>query len=150
MVSLPQMVDDMASFHLYKPQIGQQKSSLRACEACYTRKVRCDTGGHNTACANCVAHGADCRVRTRKRKAASISNDGVVAGNNAGEQAGSPMSRHIERAGRKRIVERRDSQSMAVSPPYLFITYQPSPAPISSPDAFHNSSFLSRTAILGD
>jgi hypothetical protein len=34
--------------------------------------------------------------------------------------------------------------------PFLSLTYQPSPAPESSPDAFYNSSYLSRSAILGE
>jgi hypothetical protein len=36
------------------------------------------------------------------------------------------------------------------SSPFVFVTYQPFTAPMSSPDAFENSSFLSRAAILGE
>ncbi|KIW06481.1 uncharacterized protein PV09_02917 [Verruconis gallopava] len=137
----------------YKPNTIQGKPSLRACEVCYSKKIRCDTGGHNSACSYCVSHGIDCAARTRKRKAQSISRN---ASNKRQEQgcsaANSPaeVRRTYSREENGTVRHGASPNTSPVTSPYLFVTYQPATEPISSPDAFHNSSYLSRAAILGD
>jgi hypothetical protein len=135
----------MASFKEYNPQVGQQKSILRACEACYTRKVRCDTGGRTEPCSNCISHGVECKARSRKRKASSICAD-VQAW-----QSRTPHAPCTELRDQRDVTGNNNHNFTPImTAPFLSLTYQPSPAPASSPDAFHNSSYLSRSAILGE
>ena len=62
----------MTTFHTYDPSSRFNQSPPKACEACYVRKVRCDFADGSTVCRNCTASQAECRPRTRKRKAASV------------------------------------------------------------------------------
>jgi hypothetical protein len=132
---------------MYKPQLGQQKSTLRACEACYKRKVRCNTGGRTKPCTKCVTHGIECKERSRNRKASSICTDAKTNGQSIAQTSGEPSVLNGTREASKN--GNYDSTG-TTAPPFLFLTYQPSPPPVSSPDAFYNSSYLSRSAILGE
>jgi hypothetical protein len=135
----------MANFKVYNPQLGQQKSSLRACAACYTRKVRCDTGGRTKPCSNCTSHGVECKARNRKRKVSSVCADIQSC------RSQSPDAPDTELMVQRDVIGNNNQIfTHIMTAPFLSLTYQPSPAPVSSPDAFHNSSYLSRSAILGE
>ena len=138
----------------YKPNSIQGKPILRACEACYSKKIRCDTGGHNSACSYCVSHGIDCHARTRKRKARSISKDEPLSKQELGMAAPTSPAEarrtHLERSDTNVSRSGTSPGTSLATSPYLFVTYQPAPEPMSSPDAFQNSSYLSRAAILGE
>lgn len=150
----------MRVFQPYNPDTIQRKASLRACEACYTRKVKCDSGGHERFCQNCVSHGIECRPRTRKRKST------VLLTGNGPPADTSDLNGNIvnQGASRRRVSashnqERRFGSQQGdtrLSAPLLFVTHLSpdpdtvSPRTSSSVDAFHNSSYLSRSAILGD
>jgi hypothetical protein len=134
----------MASFQVYNPLLGQQKPSLRACEVCYTRKVRCDTGGRATSCSYCITHGTECKARSRKRKASSITSQPLSF------CTADANRRHAELEGQSSAAANGEDFDSVRTAPFFFLTYNSSPAPNSSPDAFYNSAYLSRSAILGD
>jgi hypothetical protein len=165
--------DSMATtFHTYDPASRAQQSQPKACEACYSRKVKCDQVG-SEACRNCVTHGVECRSRTRKRKAADQPAPDRPSPPQQPEPK--PKSKQRQRNGSMNIdqantrsqtipVPRGPSQLLDldnkdVSAPLLFIGRQnplaSSPgttanAQQSSHDEFHNASYMSRSAILGD
>ncbi|KAK6365394.1 hypothetical protein LTS17_011366 [Exophiala oligosperma] len=148
-----------------------QQSQPKACEACYSRKVKCDQTGIEP-CRNCLTHGVECRSRNRKRKAADH------PGPNRPSPAQQPEPQRQEQTQKQKQrngnttsgrsnqpvpIPRGPSQHLDdnkdVSAPLLFIGRQNSLASSpgttanaqrSSHDEFHNASYMSRSAILGD
>lgn len=151
----------MTTFHTYDPATRSQQSQPKACEACYSRKVKCDLDGSNETCRNCVIHGVECRSRTRKRKA----NDPQPA-TRPTPRPSEPKTQQdgsmADSQGHAIPIPRGPSQlgdDKGVTAPLLFIGHQnplaSSPgttanAQQSSHDEFHNASYMSRSAILGD
>lgn len=169
----------MSTFHTYNPRTLNQQSRPKACEACYVAKVKCDITIGDEKCKNCSQHGAECRPRARKRKGAGTDSTGLrQAASMSNINSGSEQCR--TNTGRKRqrfeIYAHQDTEaettgSTAIPPalqsnentdlsaPLLFIGHQGtlanSPSTTadvasSSVDNFHNSSYLSRSAILGN
>ena len=165
----------MTTFHTYDPSSRFNQSQPKACEACYVRKVRCDFADGNSTCRNCTASQAECRPRNRKRKAASVDNNarqgndpisqaqrrnteaGLEKRSRNGLNEGSSPSSQGATGTPSRLQQAPDSDGLAA--PFLFIGHRNSlagspgttaDALTSSVDNFHNSSYLSRSAILGD
>ena len=169
----------MSSFQTYDPRTLHQKSQPKACEACYVAKVKCDTAPSHEICKNCNQHGTECRQRARKRKGEGTdSNPGLheIASSNIDSGSAQSKTNTGKKRQRTDICAQPDAevettynltpvapalQDVAdtdLSAPLLFIGNQdtlvnsPSTianAAISSVDKFHNSSYLSRSAILG-
>ena len=155
---------NMATFHTYDPSTRAQQSQPKACEACYARKVRCNVDGQNESCRNCLAHGVECRARTRKRKADQAS----ISGASRQPPHPSELRRQSTSASARDPANglpfhpahsHLPLDDKDVSAPLLFIGPQnplaASPgttanAQSSSHDEFHNASFMTRSAILGD
>ena len=166
----------MTTFHSYDPSSRFNQSQPKACEACYVRKIRCDFSDGKLTCRNCIASQAECRPRTRKRKAASVDNnaqqqhDSVSSARRRNTESGAVEKRqrtdnengsspsvHNDPPSPRAHQQQADSDDLAA--PFLFIGQRnklaSSPgttadALTSSIDEFHNSSYLSRSAILGD
>lgn len=168
----------MTTFHTYDPGSRFNQSQPKACEACYVRKVRCDFADGSTVCRNCTASQAECRPRTRKRKAASVDHHAThITDSNFNANARRRNTETGARGKRQRTdaqegstpsvqddpqtsrAPRSSADPSDLAAPFLFIgqchTLASSPgttaeAMTSSVDEFHNSSYLSRSAILGD
>jgi len=169
----------MSTFHTYDPGTLNQQSQPKACEACYVAKVKCDIAVGDEKCKNCGQHGAECRPRVRKRKGAgpeSIALRQVAGMSNINSASGQSRTNTGRKRQRFEIYAHQDTEAETtgstpvalalqnnentdLSAPLLFIGHQStlanSPttttgAVSSSIDNFHNSSYLSRSAILGN
>ena len=168
----------MATFHTYDPQTLGQQSQPKACEACYVRKVKCDIKRGEDICRNCLHHGTECRPRARKRKGTS-ENTLTVGQTSANPTELGPAQSLTNTSRKRQRAEASGQQTTEanqfhmsgtilpssqtvedndLSAPLLFIGQQSNLA--SSPsttadaisasvDEFHNSSYLSRAAVLG-
>jgi len=144
----------MRVFQPYDPNTSLRKASLRACESCYIRKVRCNTGGHSMSCQNCVTHGVECKPRSRKRKStANGPFTSIPALNGHTHPTVDDSPRRRASVGCQPL----QADGTGVAAPLLFVTHlRRQPKTItprrssSSGDPFYNSSYLSRSAILGE
>ncbi|KAF2172416.1 hypothetical protein M409DRAFT_50118 [Zasmidium cellare ATCC 36951] len=138
---------EFRSYDLSQP-LGRQLP--KACEQCHVRKVRCIPNAEGEACQQCVKHGTECRPRIRKRRRARTS------GNND-PSSEAIVSRHYPGATSASVSNEGglDHRHGRRPPPLLFAesgtrgSTNSSPATSSTLDRFHNSSYLCRTAILG-
>ncbi|KXL42235.1 hypothetical protein M433DRAFT_140915 [Acidomyces richmondensis BFW] len=64
-------------FHYYEPKTGPGRISYLACDACYSRKVRCEFREHSHVCQQCIRYGISCVPRRRKREACAVNRGGV-------------------------------------------------------------------------
>jgi len=168
----------MSNFHPYNPRTLSRRSQPKACEACYIAKVKCNISTGDEACKNCRQHGTECCPRARKRKETGAASTDIGQTTMSSQDPGLEQSK--TNTGRKRqrfeFYAHHDPEaetigSTAAAPPLqndtdqnltappLFVAYDttfassPSTtadAAISSVDSFYNSSYLSRSAILGN
>lgn len=140
-------------FRSYDVSRGLGMSLPKACEACHVRKVRCipTKDPRIEACQQCVKHGSECRQRSRKRRRTrTTDNDG----SDSKAIAALPRADTIA-AQDANGDDGIDLRGARRPPPLLFTGPGPrrstnsSPATSSTLDRFHNSSYLCRTAILG-
>ena len=169
----------MTTFQSYDPSTRLTQSQPKACEHCYARKVKCDIAKGDATCRNCLNHGIPCRQRTRKRKAASI-DQGINTSTSANVHSKRDRKESLPTSHSRIYQPQQDShvrddqvsdessspnvhigheEDSDLAAPFLFIGHRnalaSSPgtttdAMPSSVDEFHNSSYLSRSAILGD
>jgi len=155
-------------FHHYEPKTGHQRLSCLACDACYSRKVRCEFGEHSHACQQCIRHGVSCVPRRRKRKACAVNIGAVQRVNIVPHQLGALQTQHESprcpsqsprNSGNPESVhasshhhELSNSEGLHLSyGPLLFITKEARSNDLEVPnDKCRNAAFLSRSAILGD
>lgn len=142
----------MPEFRAYEPSENLHSRPPKACEECHSRKVRCIYDGQGESCQQCFKHGVECRPRTRKRKRDH---------HQLGEQPNrSPhmRTRSDQAVDSPRLNRRQHWEANAEEqskPPILFAgrgargLTSDSPAASSTIDRFQNSSFLNRSAILG-
>lgn len=147
----------------FDPSTIHVKNNSTACEACYSRKVKCEPLDDGATCKQCLDHGVLCKPRTRKRKTHPSEN-----GNNGGEETatinptdpGASRRKHSDVNGFDNTIghaERTVRRTNSVSVPDLFISretqHERSPeglTQLKSPTQTRNASYLSRSAILGD
>ena len=160
------------TFRAYDPSTINAKSYSTACEACYSRKVKCAILGDGTTCKQCADHNVECKPRTRKRKAQSLS-DGQHGGyekpgsiespnahsrkhdtSDASSTTSNQQMSNIDSSKPWRAIQRSNSVSVP-----LFVNrgngsdVSPTNSGHTDPasqDKFRNKSYLSRSAILGN
>lgn len=140
----------MSAFRSYDVSQSLGRQSPKACEECHIRKVRCIPGVDSTACQQCSKHGTECRQRNRKRRRTQASGNDSLSSEPASMQPGMDATGANSSNGNApgQVHERRP-------PPLLFTgvgarrSTNSSPAAPQTLDRFHNSSYLCRTAVLG-
>ena len=140
----------MPEFRSYDLSQSLGRQLPKACQECHVRKVRCIPNAESEACQQCVKHGTECRPRSRKRRRAKTTgNDGLGSG------AITSRNHHDATYARVSNEGGLDHRQARRLPPLLFTgsgtkqSTNSSPATSSTLDRFHNSSYLCRTAILG-
>lgn len=155
------------TFKAFDPVTIYHKSNSTACEACYSRKVRCEPCDNAIGCRQCSDHGVDCKPRTRKRKV-QPSDDGRSEWSEAyhAVKTSSVRSNHVspEKARRRSANDGANSarsvkRANSIAVPGLFVNtqstntneYSPESAAHSeTPSHARHASYLSRSAVLGD